>query len=106
MARKWPTIGPAQKAVKFWRPAPAPPHSTAARWAAGLFEGALFVGVAAGLWSGAASAPGFAFFAAWALHLTLLHSIYASNLRYRLPLEPFLAVLAGAGLVWLWRRRK
>ena len=36
--------------------------------------------------------------AAFVVHLFLLHSIFASNLRYRLPLEPILAALAGAGL--------
>lgn len=90
----------AVKAARFWRPAPEPPHGLATRIAAGLFALGLFAGALLGL-RAAAAAPGAWFLFAWALHLNLLHAVFASNLRYRLPVEPILAVLAGLGLTAL-----
>ena len=94
----------AVKAARFWRLAPEPPHSRLVRLGAGVFTLALFAAALAGL-PAAAAAPGVWFLFAWAAHLNLLHAVFASNLRYRLPLEPVLAVLAGAGLAALLRRR-
>lgn len=87
----------AAKAVRFWRLAPERPHPAAARAAAGLFHALLFAGALLGL-RRLARQPGAAFPLAWVLHLNLLHAVFASNLRYRLPAQPVLAVLAGAGL--------
>lgn len=91
------------KAARFWRPAPEPPHGTAVRLAAGTFYLALFAFALFGLWP-ALKAPGAWFLPAWIIHLNLLHAIFASDLRYRLPLAPVLAVLAGAGLAALLGR--
>lgn len=87
----------AVKAVRFWRPAPEPPHGAAVRWAAGAFAFALFAAALLGL-PAAARAPGAWFLLAFIVLLNALHAVFASNLRYRLPIEPLLAVLAGAGL--------
>ncbi|MBI5630307.1 MAG: glycosyltransferase family 39 protein [Elusimicrobia bacterium] len=86
-----------RKALKFWRLSPGPPHSALARWGAGVFSLLLFAGALMGSWRFMHEKPVLLFFIAWVFHLTLLHSVFASNLRYRLPLIPFLAVLAGAG---------
>jgi hypothetical protein len=34
-------------------------------------------------------------------HLNIIHAVFASNLRYRLPIEPMLALFSGAGLSML-----
>lgn len=94
----------ALKALQFWRPAPLPPHSLLARLAAAACAVVLLSGAVLGLAFGAAAAPGAWFLLGWVGHLTLLHSLFASNMRYRLPLEPVLAVFAGAGLAALIER--
>lgn len=91
------------KFVRFWRLAPEPPHGRVVRWGAGLFSIILLGGALLGLRAGVLSAPGAWFPAAFIVHLALLHSVFASNLRYRLPLEPIFAVLAGVGLFALAR---
>lgn len=109
-ARRWIRDNPgafarlcAVKAARFWRLAPEPPHGLATRLAAGAFSLVLFAGALLGL-RAVAAAPGAWFVLAWVAHLNLLHAVFASNLRYRLPVEPVLAVLAGAGLARLARR--
>ncbi|MBI4376035.1 MAG: glycosyltransferase family 39 protein [Elusimicrobia bacterium] len=96
----------ARKALKFWRPLPYPPHPAAIRWAMGGFALLSFALALLGLVGG--GVPGFfsAFLLAWAVHLTLLHAVFASNLRYRAPLEPFIAVYAGAGVAFCLRKIK
>lgn len=95
----------AVKAARFWRLAPYPPHPWLGRMATGAFM-AVFFGLAlAGLLAGFLARPGAAFLAAWVLYLTLLHSIFANNLRYRMPAEPFLAMAAGFGACALWRKK-
>jgi 4-amino-4-deoxy-L-arabinose transferase-like glycosyltransferase len=86
------------KAAKFWRPFPYPPHTRAARWAIGLFASALYLLAGLALARGSLRDPDYLFLLGWALLLTALHSVFASAFRYRLPLEPFLAVAAAAGL--------
>lgn len=100
-ANAWVKANPAEflrlclvKAARFWRPAPEPPHSWLVRLAAGGFAVLLMVGAALGF-RRVAAAPGAWFVFAWILHLNLLHAVFTSNLRYRLPIEPVLAVLAG-----------
>lgn len=92
------------KAGRFWRPWPYPPHSASVRWGVGLFSAALFALGLLGLFSGAARPAGAAFLLAWAFHLTLLHAVFASSLRYRMPVEPVAAVFAGAALRVLVKR--
>lgn len=95
-----------RKAVRFWRPWPCPPHPALVRLSAGLFYIVLFALALTGLWRGAAVHPAWIFPLAWCAHLTGMHSVFASNLRYRLPLEPMVAILAGFGLAALLARRK
>lgn len=85
------------KVFRFWRPAPEPPHGALSRVAAGALTLALF---AAGLLGLRATVPlrGAGFLFAWMVFLTVMHSMFVSTLRYRLPLEPVLAVLAGIGV--------
>ncbi|MBI3564506.1 MAG: glycosyltransferase family 39 protein [Elusimicrobia bacterium] len=92
----------AVKAARFWRPAPEPPHGLLTRVAAGAFTLLLFAGALLGL-RAASRATGAWFALAWIAHLNLLHAVFASNLRYRLPVEPVVAVLAGIGLAALLR---
>ncbi len=35
------------------------------------------------------------------LAITAMHAVFVGSVRYRLPMEPFLCVLSGAGAVWL-----
>ena len=46
---------------------------------------------------------------AWGAYLTLIHMIFIGSLRYRLPLEPLMIVLAAVAIVrlarWHWRYR-
>ncbi|OGS41204.1 MAG: hypothetical protein A2506_00880 [Elusimicrobia bacterium RIFOXYD12_FULL_66_9] len=111
-ARAWIAENPGEflrlcavKAARFWRFAPEPPHSRFVRLGAGAFTLLLFAAALAGL-PAVAAVSGAWFLFAWAAHLNLLHAVFASNLRYRLPIEPILAVLAGAGLAALLRRRR
>jgi 4-amino-4-deoxy-L-arabinose transferase-like glycosyltransferase len=110
-ARSWVSAHPGaffamalRKAARFWRPWPYPPHPMAVRWAAGLFYSLLFGLAVVALWRGAAARPAWIFLYAWCAHLTLMHALFACNLRYRLPLEPIVAVLAGAGISALYAR--
>jgi 4-amino-4-deoxy-L-arabinose transferase-like glycosyltransferase len=91
----------AVKAARFWRLAPEPPHGLASRLAAGAFSLALFAFALLGV-RAALRAPGAWFLFAWIAFLNLLHAVFASNMRYRLPLAPVLAALAGAGLAALF----
>jgi hypothetical protein len=90
------------KAVRFWRLVPEPPHARALSWAVGVFTLALFALALLGL-RAAAAAPGAMFLLAWVVHLNLLHSTLSSNMRYRLPADLVLAILAGASLAALLR---
>lgn len=92
------------KGLRFWRPAPEAPHAGLVRLATGLFSLALFGFALYGLARGAAAVPGAAFLLAWCLTLNGLHAVFASTLRYRLPVEPVAAVFAGAGLAAAARR--
>ncbi len=87
------------KAFLFWRPFPYDPHTWWQRGALGLYFTAVF---ALALWGArptlsAASPWG----AVWALfvYLTAVHSVFFTSLRYRLPLEPFLCLLAALGML-------
>ena len=43
---------------------------------------------------------------AWGVYLTLIHMIFISSLRYRLPLEPFMIMFAAVAITrfgrWYW----
>lgn len=86
----------AGKALSFWRPWPYDPHSALQRGALGLYFTVLFalalVGARA-VWKDSNWMPVWAALA----YYTALHSVFFTALRYRLPLEPLLAVLAAVG---------
>ena len=93
------------KMLLYWRPWPYDPYSWRQRVMLGayysiLFGLALFGARAA--WFSRAWGPVWALFA----YLTAVHSVFFTSLRYRLPLEPFLCLLAAAGLCSLLRRDK
>ena len=94
------------KAFLFWRPFPYDPHVWWQRGALGVYFTVVF---ALALWGARGTlAPASAWGAVWALfvYLTVVHSIFFTSLRYRLPLEPFLVLLASAGALALVRGRE
>lgn len=93
------------KAFLFWRPVPYDPHSWKQRAALGVYFTLLF---ALALHGARFVATGPAWYPIWALfaYLTALHSVFFTSLRYRLPLEPFLCLIAAAGAVELLKRWK
>lgn len=89
------------KALLFWRPVPYDPYTPKQRAVMGLYFIGLFALALLGAWRtrGLRWLPVYGLFA----YLTLMHSIYLTTLRYRLPLEPFLCLWAAAGaasLLW------
>lgn len=93
----------AGKALLFWRPWPYDPHSWWQRAGLGcyyLLVFALSLLAARSLPARAAWGPVWALFA----YLTAMHSVFFTSMRYRLPLEPFLCLLAAAGARELRRR--
>ncbi|UPT73860.1 MAG: glycosyltransferase family 39 protein [Elusimicrobiota bacterium] len=92
------------KALLFWRPMPYDPHSRIIRGALGIYFSILFVLAVYGarlVWSQSVWSPVWALFA----YLTALHSIFFTSLRYRLPLEPFLCILASIAIMKLMADR-
>ncbi len=84
------------KAFLFWRPWPYDPHSWWQRGALGIYFSMLFI---LALFGVRLVAFDRAWLPIWALfvYLTALHSVFFTSLRYRLPLEPFLCLLAAIG---------
>jgi len=64
-----------------------------------LLLAALYVGVAAGTWAAVRGAflPSLVFVAVFALYLLLISSGPEATTRFRVPMAPFLAALAGLG---------
>jgi 4-amino-4-deoxy-L-arabinose transferase-like glycosyltransferase len=87
----------AGKALLYWRPFPYDPYTGWQRLLLGWFYIVLFVLAARGAWAVRRDfrrwLPVFGFFA----YMTAMHAIFFTSLRYRLPLEPFLCLLAAAG---------
>jgi 4-amino-4-deoxy-L-arabinose transferase-like glycosyltransferase len=94
------------KMFRFWRPWPYDPYTGLARVVIGIYFTALLGFAACGAWLSRASAlrllPVYGLFIA----LTILHSIYFTSLRYRLPLEPYLCFFAATGLARAWSALK
>ena len=93
------------KALLFWRPWPYDPHSWWQRSLLGVYFTLLFAFALLGArlaWPHAAWGPVWALFA----YQTALHSFFFTSLRYRLPLEPFLCLLAAMGASSLLKKRK
>ena len=93
------------KMLLYWRPWPYDPYSLRQRVMLGAYYSILFVLALFGAraaWSSRVWMPVWALFA----YLTAVHSVFFTSLRYRLPLEPFLCLLAAAGLSAILRRDK
>ena len=92
------------KALLYWRPWPYDPHSWRQRAAFCAYFTVLF---ALALYGARLVAPDPAWHPIWALfaYLTALHSVFFTSLRYRLPLEPFLCLLAAVGVAGLLARK-
>jgi Dolichyl-phosphate-mannose-protein mannosyltransferase len=95
----------AGKAFLYWRPFPYDPHTWWQRDALGFYYLLVFaLGIAGAL--AVRRRPEWA--AVWALfvYLTAVHAVFFTSLRYRLPLEPFLCLLAAAGALSLARQKE
>jgi 4-amino-4-deoxy-L-arabinose transferase-like glycosyltransferase len=95
----------AGKALLFWRPFPYDPHAWWQRAGLGVYYLILF---ALALWGARAVLGRAEWGPVWALfvYLTAAHAVFFTSMRYRLPLEPFLCLLAAAGAVALRRGRE
>lgn len=92
------------KAFLYWRPFPYDPHSWWIRGGLGAYYLALFGFALLGArraWGQPGWGPVWALFA----YLTAMHSVFFTSLRYRVPLEPFLCLLAALGAAGLYERR-
>jgi len=96
----------AGKAALYWRPWPYDPYTGLQRAAMGIYFLVLFALVLLGARATRASgAPWAAVWAVLAYH-TAVHAVFLTTLRYRVPLEPFLILLASAGAApALWGKR-
>ncbi|HXS99627.1 MAG TPA: glycosyltransferase family 39 protein [Elusimicrobiota bacterium] len=95
----------AGKAFLYWRPFPYDPHTWWQRGALGVYYLIVF---ALGIAGACAAGRREAWAPVWALfvYLSLVHAVFFTSLRYRLPLEPFLCLLAAAGALKLARERR
>jgi 4-amino-4-deoxy-L-arabinose transferase-like glycosyltransferase len=93
------------KAVLYWRPFPYDPHTWWQRDALGVYYVIVF---ALGLLGLLALRRRPEWGPVWALfvYLSMAHAVFFTSLRYRLPLEPFLCLLAAAGTLKLVRERR
>ena len=91
----------AGKALLYWRPWLYDPYTRAQRWALGAYFLVLLPLAAVGLYASRARALDWGPIYALLLYLTAMHAVFFTALRYRLPLEPFLCLLAVLGAVRL-----
>lgn len=93
------------KAFLFWRPFPYDPHAWWQRAVLGIYYLIVFALALVGALA-ARGNPDWA--PVWALlaYLTAMHSVFFTSMRYRLPLEPFLCLLAAVGARELLRRAR
>ncbi len=91
------------KFLRFWNVIPNDPgHRTPLLAAVSLLTfGPVLAGALAAAWRLRRRAPGeVLFLAALPLYTTLLHMIFIGSIRYRLPVEPALILLAAVGLTF------
>ena len=95
-----------KKAARTWSPVPLSERGNALYWTVGLaYCVPLFGLVSLGLLSDLPRSAK-ALLVLPALYLTLVHMLSVGSLRYRLPADPQLAVLAAAGAAGLWNARR
>lgn len=94
------------KTLLYWRPWLYDPYTRWQRLVMGAYFTVLFafalLGAQAALAFRAPWGPVWALFS----YLTAVHSVFFTSLRYRVPLEPFLCLLAAAGAAELLKRRE
>ncbi len=94
-----------EKARRFWNIVPNHgPHRTALYAAISVIAVLpvyLLALVAVARRRGAA----FGLLAAPVVYFALMHVVFVGSVRYRVPVMPFVGILAAAGALWLWRRR-
>jgi hypothetical protein len=86
------------KAGRTWSPMPLSQDGQTYRLAGLMYSVPLFALALVGLFFSDLPRSGKAFLLAPAAYLTLIHMLSVGSLRYRLPADPALAVLAAAGL--------
>jgi 4-amino-4-deoxy-L-arabinose transferase-like glycosyltransferase len=95
------------KIARTWSPIPLSSDFGSKRHykiAAATYSIPLFVLSVVGLWGSRLSRSGKLFLLAPLLYFTMIHAVSVGSLRYRVPTEPLLAVLAAAGLMTLLDR--
>jgi hypothetical protein len=97
-----------RKIARTWSPVPLSEEfgRPAYRLIALAFALPFDVLVIVGIFRGGARRSAILFLLLPALYFTAIHAMSVGSLRYRVPAEPPLAVLAGAGAAWLIERRK
>jgi 4-amino-4-deoxy-L-arabinose transferase-like glycosyltransferase len=87
----------ARKVARFWRPWPHGEHvGRAAAVMSGVSFVPLFLAAAAGAWMTRARWRDLGILYLLAVYFTVVHMVFMAVMRYRLPIEAFLLVLAGA----------
>jgi hypothetical protein len=95
----------AGKALLYWRPWVYDPYTPKQRILMAAYFSFLFVMALVGVWANRSAAdPWWPVYGAL-LYFTATHAVFATFARYRLPLEPFLCLLGGVGLLHLAGRR-
>jgi hypothetical protein len=97
----------AVKVARTWSPVPlSAEYSSRLYWAIGLgYSLPLDVLALVGLWRGRMARSVKVYLLVPAIYFTIVHAASVGSLRYRLPVEPTLAVLAGVGIVALMPAR-
>jgi 4-amino-4-deoxy-L-arabinose transferase-like glycosyltransferase len=94
------------KALLYWRPWPYDPHPWVIRLLLSTYFSVLILFAGHGIWLTRKRLTPWLPILALFIYLTLAHSVLFTSLRYRLPLEPFLCLLASVrrkseGVLWL-----
>jgi 4-amino-4-deoxy-L-arabinose transferase-like glycosyltransferase len=95
----------AMKIARTWSPIPLSAEFGSRRLykiVASVYSIPLFALGVVGLWAARMPRSAKFFLLAPALYFTMIHAASVGSLRYRVPAEPLLAVLAAAGLMTLW----
>lgn len=93
----------ARKVARTWSPLPLSDQFGSAKYVVvGLaYSAPFFLLTLLGLWSPGLSRPAKCLLLTPALYFTLVHALSVGSLRYRIPAEPELAILAGAAVSFL-----
>lgn len=97
----------AAKVARTWSPVPLSAEFGQRRlylFAAILYAVPLFALAIVGLFAGPVPRTAKLLLIAPALYFTVIHALSVGSLRYRVPVEPLLAILAAAGVSWLAAR--